>query len=84
MGLGIIDADLCMWAGTLTAADMEVATQTTGHPVLKAKPGPVGEAPLGWIDRFNCWVNDNPILAAVLVGGGYLMLSSRKARRKIA
>jgi hypothetical protein len=76
-GLGIIDADLCMWAGTLTAADMEAVNATTGHPVLKAKPGPVKEAPLGWLAALNCWVRENPILAAVLIATGYLTLRKK-------
>jgi hypothetical protein len=76
-GLGIIDADLCMWAGTLTAADMEVANATSGHPVLKAKPGPVKQAALGWIATLNCWVRENPILAGALIAAGYLTLRKK-------
>ena len=76
-GLGIIDADLCQWAGTLTAADMEVANATTGHPVLKAKPGPVEYAPLGWLAALNCWVRENPILAGALIAAGYLTLRKK-------
>mgnify|MGYP001356897256 FL=1 len=78
MGLGILDTDLCMWAGTLTAADMEAAMATTGHPVLKAKPGPVESvAPVGWIAALNCWVRENPILAGILVAAGYLIMRKK-------
>ena len=78
MGLGTIDADLCRWAGTLTAADIEAAQGTTGHPVLKAKPGPVEELPnSGWIAALNCWVRENPVLAGALITAGYLLLRKR-------
>jgi hypothetical protein len=77
-GLGIIDADLCMWAGTLTQADIEAANATTGHPVLKAKPGPVESLPsAGWIAALNCLVRENPILAAALIAAGYLTLRKK-------
>lgn len=84
-GLGIIDTDLCMWAGTLSAADIEVALHTTGHPTLKAKPGPVEFALSGWeawLCRFNVWVDSNPILAGGVIAAGYLLLRRRAGRTK--
>lgn len=82
-GLGIIDTDLCMWAGTITTADLLVAPATTGHPVIKAKPGPIEPAALpsglaGIICQINVWVNSNPILAGAAVAGGYLLLKRGK------
>lgn len=77
MGLGIIDTDLCMWAATLTQSDIEAAGQITGHPVLKAKPGPVEQIAPTWIERVNCWVADNPILAGALIAAGYLIARKR-------
>ena len=80
VGLGIIDTELCQWAGTLTAADMEAAVATPGHPVIKAKPGPVevtATAPLGLVGAINCWVDSHPILAAALVAGGYWLMRKR-------
>lgn len=75
-GLGIIDTDLCMWAGTVTPEMMEAAYQTLGHPTIKAKPAPVVESfgPADWLSGFNCWIGGNPILAALLLGGGYVLL----------
>ena len=94
--LGIIDTDLCLWAGTLTAADMEVAAYSVGHPVIKAKPGPVelaaslppaGPTGVAAIDTLICtintWVNANPILAGASIAAGYLLLRrGRSGRRK--
>ena len=74
--LGIIDTDLCMWAGTVTPEMMEAADQSLGHPTIKAKPGPVvqGFAPTDWLSSFNCWIGGNPILAALVLGAGYVLL----------
>lgn len=84
-GLGIIDTDLCLWAGTITRADLEAAPRILSHPVIKAKPGPIEVAGVaipsglaGWICRINMWVNDNPILAGAAVVGGYLLLRRGK------
>lgn len=77
-GLGIIDTELCQWAGTLTPADLEVAASTPGHPVIKAKPGPIEDAePMGVVETINCWVDSHPILAAALVVGGYWLLRKK-------
>jgi hypothetical protein len=88
-GLGIIDTDLCMWAGTISTADLLAAPATLGHPTLKAKPEPVEIAVPSGLEAFVCsvnaWVNANPILAGALIAGGYLMLRRKtptQARRK--
>jgi hypothetical protein len=75
-GLGIIDTDLCMWAGTVTPEMMEAAQQSLGHPTIKAKPAPVVQyfVPTDWLSGFNCWIGRNPILAALLLGTGYVLL----------
>ena len=92
--LGIIDTDLCLWAGTLTAADMEAALVTTGHPVIKAKPGPVeavvalppvGPTGIAGLDAIICtinaWVNANPVLAGASIAAGYLLLRRGRSGR---
>ena len=75
VGLGIIDTDLCLWASSATPEMVQEAILVPGHPVVKAKPAPVvpGEGH-GWLCRINEWANSNPILAAVAVAGGYLLL----------
>ncbi len=82
MGLGIIDTDLCIWAKGATPEMIEEAWLVPGHPTIKAKPGPIaGLFPaegLGWLCAWNRWVADNPILAAALVAGGYLLLQRRR------
>ena len=79
-GLGIIDTDLCMWAGTVTPEMMTQADLVIGHPVLKAKPAPVTREvqEIEMLDGFNCWVERHPILAGLAVAGGYLLLRRRK------
>ena len=75
-GLGIIDTDLCIWAGTVTPAMMEQADLVLGHPRIKAKPAPLVETQVSsdWFSGFNCWIGRNPIWAALLLGAGYVLL----------
>jgi len=73
-GLGIIDAELCRWAGALTAEDLELAYRSPAHPTIKAKPWVVEESGMSWLDRFNCWVAEHPWMAAAVLAGGYLIL----------
>jgi len=82
-GLGIIDTDLCLWANSATPAMVEDAWLVPGHPVVKAKPGPIaGLFPPpgagGWLCSFNRWVADHPILAAATLAGGYVLLGRTK------
>jgi MYXO-CTERM domain-containing protein len=78
-GLGIISTDYCIWAAQATAADVAAAPLTTGHPVVKAKPGVVeAAAPLGLLDTLHCWVDGNPYLAGAAVVAGYLLLRRRR------
>lgn len=85
-GLGIIDTDLCLWAGTVTREDLEVAPATLGHPTIKAKPGPVETVQASWWDEFVCdinlWVNAHPILAgAGIMAAWYLLTPSARRKR---
>ncbi len=81
-GLGIIDADLCIWAGSISTADLLAAPATLGHPTLKAKPGAVEPVEASWWDELICdintWVSEHPILAGAAVAGGYLLLRRRR------
>jgi hypothetical protein len=75
-GLGIIDTDLCMWAGTVTPAMMEAAYLSVGHPVIKAKPAPVEHLSAssgGWVCAISRWVAENPIMATGVLAAGFLL-----------
>jgi hypothetical protein len=80
-GLGIIDTDLCLWAGKLTQADLDAAYTSIGHPVIKAKPDALPEEP-GWFERLVCSINSavesHPLLAAGAVVGGYFLLRRKR------
>jgi hypothetical protein len=79
-GLGIIDTDLCMWAGTVTPAMMEAAYLTLGHPVIKAKPAPLENLSTGfgdWICAVSRWVAENPIVATGSLVAGFLLFRRR-------
>jgi hypothetical protein len=78
-GIGILDTDLCMWAATATPQMVEDAPYILGHPVVKAKPNSILTPPAdaGILARVNCWVDDNPILAGILIAAGYLTLRKK-------
>ena len=76
-GLGIIDTELCQWAGSLTAADLELAYHTPAHPTIKAKPWVVEELGMSWLDQLNCWIATHPWFAVGILAGGYLLLRKR-------
>lgn len=78
-GLGIIDTDLCMWAGTVTPEMMEAAYYSVGHPVIKAKPAPVENlsAGSGWVCAVSRWVDENPVVATGALVAGFLLFRRR-------
>ena len=78
-GLGILSVELCNWAVTATPEMVDASLNIIGHPVVKAKPGPVVGAPVdaGLLARINCWVDDNPFLAVAVVAAGYLFLRKK-------
>ncbi len=79
-GLGIIDTDLCMWAGTVTPEMMEAAYISVGHPVIKAKPAPVENQSAGlgdWVCSVSRWVDANPVVATVALVAGFLLFRRR-------
>jgi hypothetical protein len=79
VGLGILSTDLCMWAATATPQMVEDSLAMTGHPVVKAAPNAVlpPSADAGILDRVNCWVASQPVLAGALVVAGYLVMRKR-------
>jgi hypothetical protein len=80
-GLGIIDTDLCLWAGQLTQADLDAAYTSLGHPVVKAKPDALPD-PVGWFERLMCSINSavssHPVLVVGAVVGGYFLLRGKR------
>ncbi len=80
-GLGIIDTDLCLWAGRLTQADLDAAYTSLGHPVVKAKPDALPD-PVGWFERLVCSINSvvssHPVLAAGSIIVGYTLLRGKQ------
>lgn len=72
-GLGIIDTDLCLYARSMTQADVDASYHLLGSPTYKARPGSVVDLELaGIVDSINCWVSAHPWLAAGILGLAYL------------